>query len=345
MIETGSIETGLVYIYSVPPARDFVGCGALIEGGYIAACRHVWRDAIDSEDVEASESSKVEIVFPFAQEQDPFTVHTATLADACKGLTAQAPDLVLLKPNGIPDSVMKLQLARKTEYEIGSGQCHCYLKTQTIDDFIRGEIDGSTNAKGMRKFTGDKSQDYFVEDGSSGSPVFRLGGQQLAGIISLAETGANNGKTHLRVAFVVLATTIHKYLQALTDRLVAIDQRSNSAEQQHVRPANSPAISFEHEAQIEAVMKHASEKSGKGDRKGALGLLKAMIAKIELEQEPNALSSSQDVLLSEEHTAIIRSELDHEHDRNRVSLYLLSFPRARFQRLRCAHRGRLCRDL
>jgi hypothetical protein len=90
----------------------------------------------------------------------------------------------------------------------------------------------------MRKFTGDKSQDHFVEEGSSGSPVFRRGGQQLAGIISLAETRANEGETHLHVALVVPATTIHKYLRALLERLAADAQ----AEKRGIDPAKLQPI-------------------------------------------------------------------------------------------------------
>jgi hypothetical protein len=40
------IETGLVYLCAATPAKQFVGCGAVVEGGYIATCRHVWRDAL-----------------------------------------------------------------------------------------------------------------------------------------------------------------------------------------------------------------------------------------------------------------------------------------------------------
>src|SRR3954471_24074248 len=35
------IESALIYIHALPPAKRFVGCGALVEGGYVATCRHV----------------------------------------------------------------------------------------------------------------------------------------------------------------------------------------------------------------------------------------------------------------------------------------------------------------
>jgi hypothetical protein len=40
------IEQSLVYIHSTTPAPRFVGCGTLVEGGYVATCRHVWRMAV-----------------------------------------------------------------------------------------------------------------------------------------------------------------------------------------------------------------------------------------------------------------------------------------------------------
>ena len=75
------LETTLVYIYSA--GSDFIGCGALVEGGYIATCRHVWRDAIDSDGVGASEPPQAEIKFPFVKGQGG-SCH-ARLADDCDG--------------------------------------------------------------------------------------------------------------------------------------------------------------------------------------------------------------------------------------------------------------------
>jgi hypothetical protein len=40
-----SIETALVHIHSLADPENFIGCGAIVEGGYIATCRHVWRKA------------------------------------------------------------------------------------------------------------------------------------------------------------------------------------------------------------------------------------------------------------------------------------------------------------
>ena len=227
------IETALVYIYSVSPAPEFVGCGALVEGGYIATCRHVWRDAT----AETGEPPEVEIEFPFAE--DNGVACRARLADVCGGLDARAPDLVLLKPDSIPGGVMTLQLARDPEFETGPGQCHCCLKTRDIDSFIDGEIRSRINLKGMRQFTGSNGQSHWMEEGSSGSPVFlKEKAQQLAGIIALAEIGSKKGEPRLCEAFIVPATMIHKYLRALLERLAADHQ----AEKRGIDPAKLQPI-------------------------------------------------------------------------------------------------------
>jgi hypothetical protein len=69
------IETALVYIHAVAPASRFVGCGALVEGGYIATCRHVWRMATGE-----SNQARVEIIYPYAPGADGAARHGAVLA-------------------------------------------------------------------------------------------------------------------------------------------------------------------------------------------------------------------------------------------------------------------------
>jgi hypothetical protein len=102
------IETGLVYIYSVSTARAFKGCGALLEGGYIATCRHVWRIAAP-----AGQPPEVEIVFPRTRDkQGALVASRASMADDCDGLETPAHDLVLLKPLQIPAGAETVPLAR-----------------------------------------------------------------------------------------------------------------------------------------------------------------------------------------------------------------------------------------
>jgi len=62
------IEQALVYIYSMNPLRRLIGCGALVEGGYVATCRHVWRMATGAEKAEAGGPLRVEVEYPGARE-------------------------------------------------------------------------------------------------------------------------------------------------------------------------------------------------------------------------------------------------------------------------------------
>jgi hypothetical protein len=170
------IQTGLVYIYSVPPARAFKGCGALIEGGYVATCRHVWSIAAP-----AGQPSEVEIVFPRTRDkQGALVASRASMADDCEGLETPAPDLVLLKPFNIPAGVETVPLARHSSSEVGAAYALAGLKglDENKPNFVRdvpikGEIaDYKDAAEGMRKFTGDNLASYFFDRGASGSPLF-----------------------------------------------------------------------------------------------------------------------------------------------------------------------------
>ncbi len=204
------IETGLVYIYSDSSARAFRGCGALIEGGYVATCKHVWKNA-------------AEVYVKFRDENGVAYTSRTVLADACEGLEGPTPDLVLLKPDIIPSSVLKLQLAAEARYEVGKGRARTYLNSRKRYVSVDGTIDQDVY-DGLRRFHGDQLQKYWFEGGSSGSPVFLEYGQQLAGIIRLSELGSNEGENRLHEAFVVPATTIYKYLRALIERLAADQQ-------------------------------------------------------------------------------------------------------------------------
>ena len=87
------IEGALVYIYAIKPTRHFVGCGTLVEGGFVATCRHVWRNATeDTEDEESSDELIVEIEYPRSRREGTAETHMARLADACDD-PSQKPDL------------------------------------------------------------------------------------------------------------------------------------------------------------------------------------------------------------------------------------------------------------
>jgi len=114
------IETGLVYVHSTKLTKRFVGCGAIVEGGYVATCRHVWRMATElAAKADPNEPPAVEIEYPRSWQDRATIRHKATLIDECEGADGPAPDLVLLMPEGIPSGVMALQLAAHERFEVG----------------------------------------------------------------------------------------------------------------------------------------------------------------------------------------------------------------------------------
>jgi tetratricopeptide (TPR) repeat protein len=225
------IEQALVYIYSVNPARRFVGCGALVEGGYVATCRHVWRMATGATKAEASGPLRVEVEYPRARQDGSIVRRPAQLVDACEGGADPLPDLVILLPDEIPAAgVALLRLASHERFQVGPGYAVAGLvrdekKPNTPRDAkISGTIADHEDADGRREFTGDNPNAYWFQPGSSGSPVFLDNGEQLAGIVSLSEKGANEGDSRLHEAFVVPGMTIRAHVVRLKAAPFAHDQ-------------------------------------------------------------------------------------------------------------------------
>ena len=125
------IESGLVYIHRTQPTKRFVGCGALIEGGLIATCRHVWEEAsrVPAGTV-PEEPIEVEIEYPRARDGGVAFTSPAALADACDepSIVDPIPDLVLLQPARVPGGAFPLHLAMDEKYETGPGYVHARVK-------------------------------------------------------------------------------------------------------------------------------------------------------------------------------------------------------------------------
>src|SRR6266849_3393650 len=233
------IEQALVYIYSMNPPRRFIGCGALVEGGYVATCRHVWRMATGAAKAEPGGSLRVEVEYPRAREDGGAVRRPARLVDSCEGATDPSPDLVLLLPDEIPVAgVTILRLASHERFQAGRGYAIAGVVRDTPntprDAKIPGTIADHEDADGRREFTGDNPNAYWFQPGSSGSPVFVHGGEQLAGIVSLSEKGANEGDSRLHEAFVVPGTTIRAHLVRLKASPFARDQHISIADLQPV---------------------------------------------------------------------------------------------------------------
>ena len=195
----------------------------------MATCRHVWKMATDAAaKSEPSEPLRVEVEYPRVLREGTALRSPAHLADACES-DAGSPDLVLLQPDEIPvTGAMVLQLAIKEGNEIGEGFAIAGVKGRdsnnpgTVRDLrVGGTIDDHINARDLRQFTGNNSSSYWFTKGSSGSPVFIRNGQQLAGIISLSELGANEGESLLHEAFVVPGTAIRSHVSRLLATPVA----------------------------------------------------------------------------------------------------------------------------
>src|SRR5260370_6591330 len=183
------IEQALVYIHSAKPARRFVGCGALVEGGYVATCRHVWRMATGAVKAEPNQPLRVEVEYPRSRQDGGTVRRPAQLVDACEGLANPSPDLVLLLPDEIPTiGVTILQLASHDRFQVGEGYAIAGLvrdekkPSAPRDVKIPGTIADHEDTDGRREFTGSNPRAFWFQPGSSGSPVFVEGGQQLAGI-------------------------------------------------------------------------------------------------------------------------------------------------------------------
>jgi hypothetical protein len=148
------IETGLVYVHAIAPAKRFVGYGALIEGGYVATCRHVWRMATQDG---AAAPAAVEIAFPRARPGGVAHRESAHLAGDCLGLDDLPPDLVLLRPAGIPAGMMTLPLASHDRFEAGPGYAIAGLVGRDAgrpdgvrDAKVKGEIAEEAQARARR---------------------------------------------------------------------------------------------------------------------------------------------------------------------------------------------------
>ena len=225
------IEHSLVYIHATKPTRRFVGCGALVEGGYVATCRHVWKMATEAAaKSEPSEPLRVEVEYPHALRNGVPTRYPAQIADACEN-DASSPhlDLVLLQPDDVPfGNTMVLQIAVKEGLEVGNGFAIAGVTGRNpnnpgaVRDLrVSGIIHDHIHMGGLRQFTGNNSSSFWFTSGSSGSPVFLNSGQQLAGIVSLSELGANEGESQLHEAFVVPGTGIRSHVSRLLAAPVA----------------------------------------------------------------------------------------------------------------------------
>ena len=219
------IQGGLVYIYSDESPSSILGCGSLIEGPFIVTCRHVWDQAVKA----AGDKGPVLVRFPPRGEGDD-VFRPAKLADSCQD-GARSPDLVILDATDIPSgsAALALPLARTDTSECGDGYALAGLIGRRPDEpyapedqIIEGKIVAFRKANGLRQFTGKPSGGYWTDRGSSGSPLCLKDKNELAGILCQSETGKRPGEASIHEAFVLPATTIHRWLRRHVGRRAAL---------------------------------------------------------------------------------------------------------------------------
>ena len=220
----------------------------------------------------------------------------ATLGDTCERRDGPPPDLVLLSPEAIPGGVMTLPVAVQDRFQVGRGHAHAgraevnargeVVSLRDLD--IGGEIAAGLSSDGRRQFTGSNPTSYWAKSGSSGSPVFVGNGQQLAGILSLAERGGEHE------AFVVPRTVILDYLRALRAREAAAQQ------------AIDPRLLQPVLAMIDAVIAASRARLAELDAPAARELLQQKIEEEELARRQRLLP------LLRERAAVERIAFDHE---------------------------------
>jgi tetratricopeptide (TPR) repeat protein len=309
------IEQSLVYIYTATPARRFVGCGALVEGGYVATCRHVWRMATENiAKTQPGAALAVEIEYPYSWEDSARVTTLGRMVDSCDGAPGPTPDLVLLMPDFIPHGLIPLILPPEHRFEVGDGYAFAGLRgldsnnpTAVQEVTVEGKIAVPLRSDGRRQFTGNNPGSYWTDRGSSGSPVFLNTGVQLAGILSLSETGEKSGKSPIHEAFVVPGTTIRARVVRLIGATVARKQHLDIADLQPVLDAlgvqdvpladipgrltqfivaararaAEPVRESNEGADIDATIVAARAKLGNLDTAGAQTVLQRKIAEIE----------------------------------------------------------------
>jgi tetratricopeptide (TPR) repeat protein len=347
------IEQGLVYIHSAPPTRRFRGAGALVEGGYIATCRHVWQLATGSARADPSKPLEVEVEYPWSRDGGDTVRTPARLVDPCEAGANPAPDLVLLRPDKIPDAqVAILRPARFEKFEVGEGYAIAALvrdkKKPNVPRAVKvpGTIVDFEGGDGRREFTGSNPTAFWFDFGSSGSPVFMAGGEQLAGIVSLSEIGANEGQSVPREAFVVPATTIRAHLIRVMAAATARGQHLDVSKLQPVLDAlgaqdvplsDIPELLMKHivaararaaeqvpvsneGADIDAAIRAARAKLGNLDTAGARSLLTARIA------EEEEARRQRLVPLLEERAAVEKLGYDYESAKTTLKQLLALAP-------------------
>ncbi len=125
-----------------------------------------------------------------------------------------------------PDGLIELQISRDEAYETGKASALARLPTRKTDREIPGEIGKHIDEKGRRAFSQPAATGYWLEKGSSGSPIFIVAGQQLAGIVSMAELGDDPQNAPIREAYVVPGTILWPFVKLVAEGEFGAQERA-----------------------------------------------------------------------------------------------------------------------
>ena len=138
------IECALVYIRKNDEARELIGCGTLVEGPYVATCRHVWREA------DGDRNGGVVIEF-YRSKNDSSQAHQelVSLLDDCDGTSASRPDLVILNAGKIPPphSVFPVTPTRKSSSETATSMLSFPMCLTTVCRDLKAARIGRSKAR------------------------------------------------------------------------------------------------------------------------------------------------------------------------------------------------------
>ena len=186
---------------------------------------------------------------------------------------------------------------------------------------VDGRIASVVDDEGLRNFGVSEPEGYWLEKGSSGSPVILKNVPKLAGLASLADVEDDQKKVKLREAFIVPGTTIWRFVSAAQARPVAERENVDVGKLRELLanlghdniPASEIPAKLEESlkalreqgekraapsnagADIDATIAAARAKLRESDPQGALALLKAKRA-----EEAQARVQRETALLAEQ---------------------------------------------
>jgi tetratricopeptide (TPR) repeat protein len=113
------------------------------------------------------------------------------------------------------------RITRDADFESGDAYAFAWIGTKEKNVPVDGKIASVVDDEGLRNFGVNEPEGYWLEKGSSGSPVILKNVPKLAGLVSIADVEGDQKEVRLREAFIVPGTTIWRFVSAAQARPVA----------------------------------------------------------------------------------------------------------------------------